>query len=129
MPRPFNFLFCFFCRRKSYRTLYTLLLQLAGELVRLFNIALINKAVCVTTARAVESCPAVGAALLAVDMGLSEKVGDFLIHLSIIYIAHFPFINTNELVAGENFPVGSYGYIFVSAAAATKPLYCTGSLL
>ena len=51
----------FTCRRKCYGTFDTLFLKLAGQLVGLLYIALIDKAVCVTAARAVESCPAVTA--------------------------------------------------------------------
>ena len=58
----------FTCRRKCDGTFDTLFLKLAGQLMRLLYIALIDKAVGVTAAGAVESCPAVSAVFLAVDM-------------------------------------------------------------
>ena len=70
--------------RQRERALKALSLHFAGELMRLVDIALVNKAVRVAPARAEEFRPAVAAAFLAVYMGLCEIWLDVVVERPII---------------------------------------------
>ena len=97
--------------------------------MRLMNVAVVNEVVCVTAAAAVESCPA----LLAVFLGVNVRTCKFLFQLfvesSLVDVAHFHILNANELVAGINVALGGDSYILVAAAAASQALDSARSLV
>ena len=62
-------------------------------------------------------------------MCLCEVIRDFRVNLTVIYIAHFPLVNTDKLMTRVNIPVRRDCHILVSAAAAPQSLDRAGSLI
>lgn len=67
------------------------------------------------------------AAFLAVDVYLREICLDIVVECSVIKVAHFPLLYSNELVAGVDIAVRLHRNVVVAAAAAAQALYRAGT--
>ena len=113
--------------RKGDGALKALLLHFTGYLVGLLHVALVDEAVSVASAGAEELRPAAAAAFLAVDVYLREIGLDIVVECSVIKVAHFPLLYSNELVAGVDIAVRLHRNVVVAAAAAAQALYRAGT--
>ena len=97
-----TFLLCSFPihanRLQHDRTFQTLLFDLTGQLVCLVHIAAELVVIRVTAAAAIESCPAVPAVRLAVDMSLGEVGLHFTVKCAVVHVAHFIVCLTDKLM-------------------------------
>lgn len=107
----------------------TLLLHLTGEIEGSAHCPYTASCWRWQPAAAVELGPAVLALGLVIYSGPGEVILHLLVDGEIEYIAHLPLLMTNELMAGIYITIGSDGYIFIAAAAASQALDGAGTLI
>ena len=83
----------------------------------------------VTAAAAIESCPAVPAVRLAVDMSLGEVGLHFTVKCAVVHVAHFIVCLTDKLMTWVDVAVRCDCHVLIAAAAATQTLDRTGALI
>ena len=94
--------------------LHTLPLELASDFIIAFDISLEMECICRTSATTVETCEAVFAVFLCVNVASAEFLLDFRLCDAFVYISHEILFFTNKLVTWVKITPGCYSQVLCS---------------